>query len=57
VPRLVLGLEREGGWRDTELELPAGHWRDALTGVPVAGRARLAALLEGFPVALLEREE
>jgi (1->4)-alpha-D-glucan 1-alpha-D-glucosylmutase len=57
--RLVLGLARSGGWRDTRLRLPAGRWRELLTdtvhnadpaGTPVG------ALL-GWPVALLVRDE
>jgi (1->4)-alpha-D-glucan 1-alpha-D-glucosylmutase len=57
VPRLVLGLERRGGWGETEVELPPGRWRDTLTDASVSGRARVTALLEAFPVALLERDE
>ncbi|MDP8987102.1 MAG: malto-oligosyltrehalose synthase, partial [Actinomycetota bacterium] len=58
VPRLVLGLARRGGWGDTVVELPAGAWRDELTGAGVEGGAvPLASLLESFPVALLRREE
>ncbi|GAC1325327.1 MAG: malto-oligosyltrehalose synthase [Mycobacteriales bacterium] len=57
VPRLVAGLERSG-WGETTLELPAGRWRDALTGVETHGGAvRLADLLAVFPVALLVRAE
>ncbi|MFL6193995.1 MAG: hypothetical protein ACJ75H_07480, partial [Thermoanaerobaculia bacterium] len=52
-PRLVLGLG--GDWQGTTLELPAGRWRDVLTGVDLDGGARpLADLLARFPVALLE---
>ncbi len=58
VPRLVLGLARRGGWGDTTVELPAGAWRDELTGRAVEGGAvSLAALLDAFPVALLRLEE
>jgi (1->4)-alpha-D-glucan 1-alpha-D-glucosylmutase len=53
VPRLVLALG--GEWADTSLELPAGRWRNALTGEDVAGRVRLPQLLARFPVALLVR--
>ena len=30
--RLPAGLRRSGGWLDTALAVPAGHWRDVLTG-------------------------
>ncbi|MFE7567586.1 malto-oligosyltrehalose synthase [Streptomyces sp. NPDC057539] len=51
--RLPYGLERSGGWRSTELALPPGHWRDALTGREMSGAPRLAELLDQYPVALL----
>jgi (1->4)-alpha-D-glucan 1-alpha-D-glucosylmutase len=55
VPRLVLGLG--GGWGDTIVELPAGRWRNRLTGERVAGGPVPAAeLMARFPVALLELE-
>ncbi|WP_433076278.1 malto-oligosyltrehalose synthase [Dactylosporangium sp. CA-052675] len=49
--RLPVGLEAAGGWRDTELTLPAGDWVDALTGR--GATPRLADLLASYPVALL----
>jgi (1->4)-alpha-D-glucan 1-alpha-D-glucosylmutase len=52
--RLPIGLRRRGGWGDTELELPGGAWRDVLTDRPTS--ARLADVLEAYPVALLVRE-
>jgi (1->4)-alpha-D-glucan 1-alpha-D-glucosylmutase len=57
-PRLPLGLERAGGWRDTTIELPPGNWRDVLTGARQERAAQqtalpVAELLAGFPVALL----
>jgi (1->4)-alpha-D-glucan 1-alpha-D-glucosylmutase len=55
-PRLVLGLG--GHWGDTSLDLPAGRWRNELTGDVVSGgSARLADLLRRFPVALLARDD
>ena len=30
--RLPGGLRRAGGWRDTSVAVPAGRWRDVLTG-------------------------
>jgi (1->4)-alpha-D-glucan 1-alpha-D-glucosylmutase len=52
VPRLVIGLD--GDWGDTVLDLPAGRFRDQLSGEETAGgERRLADLLARFPVALL----
>ncbi|MDY6055775.1 malto-oligosyltrehalose synthase [Micrococcus sp.] len=54
-------LDRRGGWGDTVLTLPAGHWREAVTGRAVQpdqhGAVRLADLLADLPVALLLPEE
>jgi len=61
VPRRVLGLGGWNGraWKDTRLPLPAGRWRNVLTGEGVEGgrEAPVGALLARFPVAVLEREE
>ncbi|RBQ18385.1 malto-oligosyltrehalose synthase [Spongiactinospora rosea] len=54
--RLPVGLSRRGGWGGTWLPLPAGRWRDLLTGHLHTGRVPLAHLLSRYPVALLERE-
>jgi (1->4)-alpha-D-glucan 1-alpha-D-glucosylmutase len=55
VPRLVLGLAARR-WRDTTLELPAGEWRDELTGAEHSGGLiGVGELLGRFPVALLVR--
>jgi (1->4)-alpha-D-glucan 1-alpha-D-glucosylmutase len=44
-------------WHDTTVLLPAGPWRNALTGEDVqGGEQRLAELLSEAPIALLERE-
>jgi (1->4)-alpha-D-glucan 1-alpha-D-glucosylmutase len=51
--RLPVGLRRGGGWRETVLPLPAGEWTDGLTGVGYHGAARLAEMLNRYPVALL----
>ncbi len=52
--RLPGGLRRRGGWADTVLPLPAGPWRDVLTGATHAGpRPLLSSLTERLPVALL----
>jgi len=54
--RLPAGLARSGGWRDTAVLLPPGTWRDVLTGRTVpGGRAAVAGVLSGYPVALLVR--
>jgi (1->4)-alpha-D-glucan 1-alpha-D-glucosylmutase len=57
VPRLWLGFR--GEWGGTELELPRGAWRDALSGQPhfSDGAILAAQLLRRFPVALLVRED
>ncbi|HEU5271285.1 MAG TPA: malto-oligosyltrehalose synthase, partial [Jatrophihabitans sp.] len=51
--RLPVTLAEAGGWRDTELTLPAGEQLDLLTGTAHRGRVRLAELLARYPVALL----
>ncbi len=52
VPRLVIGLGDD--WGDTVLDLPAGRFRDELSGGETAGgERRVAELLARFPVALL----
>ncbi|MEV0597490.1 malto-oligosyltrehalose synthase [Nonomuraea cavernae] len=53
--RLPVGLARRSGWGATTLTLPAGSWRDLLTGELHAGRVALSYLLDRHPVALLER--
>ena len=55
VTRLPLGLAGRGGWGDTTLALPAGGWRDLLTGAVLSsdGSVPVADLLSELPVALL----
>jgi (1->4)-alpha-D-glucan 1-alpha-D-glucosylmutase len=54
--RLPVGLGALGGWGSTTLTLPAGEWTDVLTGDAVVGtEARLASVLDRYPVALLVR--
>jgi (1->4)-alpha-D-glucan 1-alpha-D-glucosylmutase len=54
--RLAVSLDRLGGWGEHSVALPAGRWRDALTGAEVdGGTVRLADLLDALPVALLVR--
>jgi (1->4)-alpha-D-glucan 1-alpha-D-glucosylmutase len=55
--RLSARLERAGGWRGTQLTLPNGSWRDALTGRVASGAIDVAGALAAYPVALLLREE
>jgi (1->4)-alpha-D-glucan 1-alpha-D-glucosylmutase len=40
--RLPRGLRRSGGWRDTALAVPAGRWRDVLTGTEYPEPSRRA---------------
>ena len=54
-PRLVAKVA--DGWDDTSVNLPAGHYRNVLTGMRLAAKsATLQSLLAAFPVALLEKE-
>lgn len=54
VPRLVVGLG--GDWAGSTVDLPPGHWKDCFTGREhPGGTVPLAALLGGFPVALLKK--
>ncbi|MDO9397299.1 MAG: malto-oligosyltrehalose synthase, partial [Herbiconiux sp.] len=56
--RLPIGLARHGGWDDTTVELPAARngWVDTFTGRLFGeGTTRVAELLAGYPVALLQR--
>jgi (1->4)-alpha-D-glucan 1-alpha-D-glucosylmutase len=56
VPRLVFGLA--GRWEDTTLEIPAGRWRDELSGdVYQGGIIQMSRLTARFPLSLLIREE
>ncbi|HEX9969989.1 MAG TPA: malto-oligosyltrehalose synthase, partial [Acidimicrobiales bacterium] len=53
VPRLTVRLD--GQWDRTTVEVPAGRWRNVLTGDEVAGgEIGVADLLAAFAVALLE---
>ncbi len=49
-------LTRRGQWGDTMISLPEGTWRNLADGTSIApGRQSVGELLDGFPVALLER--
>jgi (1->4)-alpha-D-glucan 1-alpha-D-glucosylmutase len=51
--RLPKRLARDGGWRDTSIDLPASY-KDELTGSTYqAGSVELGTLLDQYPVALL----
>jgi (1->4)-alpha-D-glucan 1-alpha-D-glucosylmutase len=52
--RLPVGLERAGGWSDTELDV-GGPMSDVISGQRWSGSVPLADLLRDFPVALLVR--
>ena len=53
VPRLGV---RASGWPDTTLALPAGTWRDVLTGRELGGGVHpVSSLWRSFPIALLLR--
>jgi (1->4)-alpha-D-glucan 1-alpha-D-glucosylmutase len=55
VPRLLVRLV--DGWLDTSLNLPAGKWRNSLTGDTISGgRQKISDLLKRFPVALLVKD-
>ncbi len=55
--RLPFGLEQRGGWNNTEVMLPDGHYRDAFTDALFSGGVvRVADVLATYPVALLTRE-
>lgn len=56
VPRLLVGLGSD--WGDTAIGLPAGGWKNVLTGADLKGGepASLRDLLADFPVAVLARD-
>ena len=54
VTRLAAALELAGGWGDATVTLPAGTWRDVLTGgTHAGGEVSLGRLLDRLPVCLL----
>ncbi|GAA3581412.1 malto-oligosyltrehalose synthase [Nonomuraea rosea] len=52
-----LAARSDTGWGTTTLSLPAGSWRDLLTGGLYTGRIPLTHLLGQYPVSLLERHD
>ena len=59
VTRLPLGLEHDGGWRDTAVVLAPGTYRDVITDRlhESSGTVPAADLLGIYPAALLVRED
>ena len=59
VTRLPVGLQVQGGWQETGVLLPAGTYRDVITGTTHTsdGRVAVADLFGSYPVALLVRED
>ncbi len=56
--RLSISLASYGGWGEHCVMVPAGTWRDELTGrVLSGGSTKLADLLADLPVSLLRRED
>jgi (1->4)-alpha-D-glucan 1-alpha-D-glucosylmutase len=55
--RLPAGLSASGGWGDTTLPLPPGHFRDVFTGSSYFGELLVADALNEYPVALLITEK
>ncbi|MGD7000920.1 malto-oligosyltrehalose synthase [Corynebacterium halotolerans] len=53
--RSPLVLQREGGWRGTTLTLPAGTWREELSGRTFTGMVPVAEVLRVLPTALLRK--
>ena len=53
VPRLAVRVERDG-WGDTAVDLPDGEWKN-LDGCCYSAAARISDILDGFPVAVMER--
>ncbi len=54
-PRLILKLA--SNWCDTSVAIPAGTWRNELSGSAVkAGTVRIGGILSSFPIALLVKE-
>ncbi len=51
--RLPVALRQAGGWRDTAVQLPSGHYLDQLTGRQYRGQVPLVGLLDRYPVAFL----
>jgi len=55
VPRLTMKLA--GNWDNTKLDIPAGTWRDELSGASITGGSvAITDLLEAFPVSLLIKQ-
>jgi len=59
--RLPVGLAAGEGWGTTALQLPAGAWRNVITGTVSTSadehRLQVSEVLRSLPVALLVRED
>jgi (1->4)-alpha-D-glucan 1-alpha-D-glucosylmutase len=58
--RLPAGLAAGGGWATTVMDIPAGRWRDVITGAVLTSSADglpVSAALHSLPVALLVKED
>lgn len=53
--RLPYGLQQLGGWQNTEIDLPVGHWQCRMTGYEFSGTARVADLLADDAATVLVR--
>lgn len=53
--RRPLALQAAGGWGNTTVNLPAGTWREELTGQEYSGTVPVAEVLAVLPAALLCR--
>jgi (1->4)-alpha-D-glucan 1-alpha-D-glucosylmutase len=54
---VAVPVRTTAGWEGTTVDIPAGDWRDVLTGRPTTGGARdVISLWAEFPVAVLVRE-
>jgi (1->4)-alpha-D-glucan 1-alpha-D-glucosylmutase len=54
--RLPVALAAAGGWGDTTVNLPPGHYRDVFTGSRHTGALSVGEALSRYPVALLLTE-
>jgi (1->4)-alpha-D-glucan 1-alpha-D-glucosylmutase len=55
VPRFTMTVS--GNWGDTRLPLPRGIWKNHFTDAALQGPSSPAQLFDGFPVALLVRQD
>lgn len=53
--RRQASLDDIGGWGDTSVVLPEGTWTDVFTGNVFEGEAKVADLLDNYPVSVLKK--